>query len=569
MKIMAVDDLKQNRYLLRKLLEGHGYSVETAENGVEALRKARENPPDMIIADVLMPKMDGFQLCRNLKNDEKLKNIPVLFYSATYADKKSQELAMSIGAVGYIIKPIEPDDFIKIIKEIFEKYGKGELKPVENLLEEPVYMKLYNERLIQKLEKKMLDLEREIGERKAAEERIEHLNSVLAAIRNVNQLIIKGNDRDTLLQKACDALVEARGYDAAWLGFSGDGETFAMVKGSGFLEEVSYFCEHIISGDHPPGIRDALARKDHFVVMGKSRECGDCFFESACAGKEAAIIRVEHAGRFFGLLVILFATNVAIDDEENRLLTGVASDIALGLYGMELEEVRKKAEDQINASLKEKEALIREIHHRVKNNLQVISSLIDMQARATEDKDVKDALSETRDRILTMSIIHSQLYEGSDLAEINMKEFVDRLLGQLRSYHVEDTIITHVIRVDDCPFPISVAVPVGLIINELLSNALKHAFKGRGAGNIEVSITASGDGRANLTVSDDGVGLPPGFDIDESKTLGLRLVKILTENQLQGNLEVIRDGGATFKMVFDIECDDRGVSYDERVGTGC
>ncbi|KAF5418335.1 MAG: hypothetical protein C5S49_01880 [Candidatus Methanogaster sp.] len=201
-------------------------------------------------------------------------------------------------------------------------------------------MKLYNERLIQKLEKKMLDLEREIGERKAAEERIEHLNSVLAAIRNVNQLIIKGNDRDTLLQKACDALVEARGYDAAWLGFSGDGETFAMVKGSGFLEEVSYFCEHIISGDHPPGIRDALARKDHFVVMGKSRECGDCFFESACAGKEAAIIRVEHAGRFFGLLVILFATNVAIDDEENRLLTGVASDIALGLYGMELEENR-------------------------------------------------------------------------------------------------------------------------------------------------------------------------------------------------------------------------------------
>ena len=159
MKIMAVDDIKQNRYLLQKLLEGYGYSVETAENGVEALEKVRESTPDMIITDVLMPKMDGFQLCRTLKSDEQLKDIPVLFYSATYTDKKSRELALSIGAVDYIKKPTEPDEFITIIRETFEKYGQGEIRPTENPLEEPVYMKLYNEQLIQKLEKKMLDLE--------------------------------------------------------------------------------------------------------------------------------------------------------------------------------------------------------------------------------------------------------------------------------------------------------------------------------------------------------------------------------------------------------------------------
>jgi two-component sensor histidine kinase len=123
--------------------------------------------------------------------------------------------------------------------------------------------------------------------------------------------------------------------------------------------------------------------------------------------------------------------------------------------------------------------------------------------------------------------------------------------------------------VDDYPFPISVAVPVGLVINELLSNALKHAFEGRGEGKIEVSLTASEGGRINLTVSDDGVGLPPGFDINESNTLGLRLVKILTEDQLQGTLEVTSDGGATFNIEFDIEDDDGGgVSYDEREDTG-
>ncbi|MBK5191343.1 MAG: response regulator, partial [Methanosarcinales archaeon] len=175
MKIIAVDDVKQNRYLLQKLLEGHGYSVETASNGVEALEKARASTPprpDMIITDVLMPRMDGFQLCRELKADKELKDVPVLFYSATYTDKKSQELAMSIGAAGYIVKPIEPDEFIKIIRATLEKYERGELKPIEKPLEESEYVKLHSERLIQKLEKKMLDMEREITERKRAEEKL-------------------------------------------------------------------------------------------------------------------------------------------------------------------------------------------------------------------------------------------------------------------------------------------------------------------------------------------------------------------------------------------------------------
>jgi len=228
----------------------------------------------------------------------------------------------------------------------------------------------------------------------------------------------------------------------------------------------------------------------------------------------------------------------------------------IGMVGMTLDVTEhKKAEDQIKRSLQEKEVMLREIHHRVKNNLQVISSLLNMQARNATDEETKGILSESRDRVRTMSLIHSQLYEGSDLAEINMKEFVDRLLGQLQSYQVGDTRITRVVWVDDYPLPISVAVPVGLIINELLSNALKHAFKGRNEGKIEVSLTASGDGRINLTVSDDGCGLPPGFDINKSKTLGLRLVKILAEDQLQGTLKVTSDCGTTFKMEFDITDD--------------
>jgi len=220
---------------------------------------------------------------------------------------------------------------------------------------------------------------------------------------------------------------------------------------------------------------------------------------------------------------------------------------------MEMEAAHKAADDRVKASLKEKEVLLREIHHRVKNNLQVVSSLLDMQARRARTEDSIDVLTESKNRINAMALIHAQLYESRDLAEINMKGFVNKLLLQLlQSYPVEDTEITKTVSVADYPVPISLAVPVGLIVNELLSNALKHAFVGRKEGKIEVNLTASEEGRINLTVSDDGVGLPDGFDIDKTGTLGLRLIKILTEDQLHGTLEIISEKGATFNIEFDI-----------------
>ena len=519
----------------------------------------------------------------------------------------------------------------------------------------------------------------DITERRAAEERIRHLNSVLQAIRNVNQLIVVEKDRNRLLKKACDALIEARGYDTAWIGFLQDGETFATAVGSGFREDISGLCERVISGDHPPCIKNALLQEDIFTVVDRSGACGDCFLMSACAGKGTAIIRLEHAEKLFGLLVISFAPDVAADEaEEKELLEEVASDIAFALYGMELEEKheaaedalreseeryralfetakdaifltdetgrfvdvneaacnslgysreellklsiseidteptgyeefrkvrkgmakestfevnqrkkdrtllpvevtgnffeiggrrfslaiarditeRKQAEDQIRKSLREKEVMLQEIHHRVKNNLQVVASLLNMQAYATSDQNARDVLTESRNRINTMALIHLQLYGHRDLSEINMEEFVDTLLKQsFQCYQVRDTKITPIIHVTDYPLPISIAVPTGLIINELLTNVLKHAFVGRDKGVVEISLVASKRGEVSLTVSDDGVGLPDGFDINAPKLFGLRLVRILAEDQLQGTLSVIRDrgGGTAFTIEFGVE----------------
>ncbi|KAF5415848.1 MAG: Methyl sulfide methyltransferase-associated sensor [Candidatus Methanogaster sp.] len=274
-------------------------------------------------------------------------------------------------------------------------------------------------------------------------------------------------------------------------------------------------------------------------------------FGEPCMSSDLSVMKTKEPQRFdeFGNLrgeFVYFDVYKAPFWSEEHNLIGI-----VGCSRVVTKE--RQTEEQIKRSLQEKEVLLREIHHRVKNNLQVVSSLLNMQARNVGDKETIEVLSEARDRIKTMSLIHSQLYESRDLAEVNMKGFVDVLLGQLlQSYPVGDARIVSVIRVADRPFPISIAVPVGLIINELLSNALKHAFDGRDHGTIEVRLSASEEGRIHLTICDDGVGLPPGFDISKSKTLGLHLVKILSEDQLQGTLEVTSDGGATFRIEFEM-----------------
>jgi len=180
-RILIVDDDEQNRYLLQALLKTNGYTVYSAENGMEALKIARKNPPDLIISDILMPEMDGFALCREWQKDDCLNKIPFVFYTATYTDPKDEKFALSLGAARFIIKPIDPDQFLEIIREAAaEHLEKGLTAVNEPIEEETVFLKEYNERLIQKLEKKMLELEetnkslqKKIAESRKAKEDLE------------------------------------------------------------------------------------------------------------------------------------------------------------------------------------------------------------------------------------------------------------------------------------------------------------------------------------------------------------------------------------------------------------
>jgi CheY-like chemotaxis protein/nitrogen-specific signal transduction histidine kinase len=160
MKILSVDDKAENLYMLEALLRGHGYEVDSASDGMEALRLAHSGKYDLIVSDILMPRMDGFQLCRELKRDPRLGGVPFIFYTATYTDPRDAAFALSLGANRFLIKPMEPDQFVKALQETLAESASSQREvAVEEPEDEAIYLKEYNARLIAKLEKKMLDLE--------------------------------------------------------------------------------------------------------------------------------------------------------------------------------------------------------------------------------------------------------------------------------------------------------------------------------------------------------------------------------------------------------------------------
>ncbi len=173
MKILVVEDSEDSRILLTKQLRAYGHEVTPTANGVEALEQALTQPPDIILSDILMPKMDGYQLCREWKQNEQLKNIPFAFYTATYTSDEDKKFALSLGADTFIVKPTEPDTLARILSEIFEKAKSGALAPAKVApLETSIFLPEYTKRVVAKLEKKVAQLEAEITRRKQVEEEL-------------------------------------------------------------------------------------------------------------------------------------------------------------------------------------------------------------------------------------------------------------------------------------------------------------------------------------------------------------------------------------------------------------
>jgi PAS domain S-box-containing protein len=214
--------------------------------------------------------------------------------------------------------------------------------------------------------------------------------------------------------------------------------------------------------------------------------------------------------------------------------------------------IQKQAEEQIKASLREKEVLLKEIHHRVKNNLQIISSLLNLQADYIKDSQALAIFKESQDRVRSMALIHEKLYQSKDLARVDFSEYIRSLAANLfRSYKANSDAIALEINVEDVSLGIDAAIPCGLIINELVSNSLKHAFPSGSQGRINIDLKLDREEKFTLVVGDDGVGFPEGFDFRNTESLGLQLVNALAE-QLDGNIELSNGNGSQFRINFTV-----------------
>lgn len=228
----------------------------------------------------------------------------------------------------------------------------------------------------------------------------------------------------------------------------------------------------------------------------------------------------------------------------------------LRMTGIDLDiSERKQAETELKESLREKEVLLQEIHHRVKNNLQVISSLLDLQSQRFTDQVALEVFQESQNRIKLMALVHETLYKYKDFVTLNFSEFVKTLTDYLfRAYQKEASEIVLDLKLDPVRLKLDKAIPCGLIISELISNALKYAFPNQMPGKIFLSLTYDQHKYINLIVQDNGIGFPVNWGAGRGKSLGLQLVNILT-NQLEGTLEINHQIGTEFKISF-LELDD-------------
>jgi two-component sensor histidine kinase len=219
-------------------------------------------------------------------------------------------------------------------------------------------------------------------------------------------------------------------------------------------------------------------------------------------------------------------------------------EIHLTEIAQQKEKYRLLAES-LKESLSEKEILLKEIYHRVKNNLQIISSLLDLQADKVQSDALKSVLSECSMRINAMCIVHELLYQSDNLARIYISDYINNLVNYFYGiYDISTNRVINSVDVDDILFSLDTAIPCGLIVTELLSNCFKHAFPDNKSGKISIAFKKNQD-KSILTIRDDGVGLPKEAELENKKTLGLSLVRNLSK-QLHGDLQIDRNNGTAF-----------------------
>jgi two-component sensor histidine kinase/DNA-binding response OmpR family regulator len=509
--VLIADDNEDSLYFLEQLLMSTGFKVTTAKNGAEAISVALKNPPDLMISDILMPVLDGFALCRAWKQDPRLAHIPFIFYTATYTDLKDEQFALDLGADKFIIKPQEPTDLLRLIDEVLVQHLNTE-KVMETVLQpsDVVYLKEYNEALFRKLDDKIDQIEN-VNKQLSQKDEFSHavLNSLPAQI----------------------AVVDIRGkvlaVNQSWEKYAQDIEEPLFMR-AGIGTSLFDICD---TGLAETSLEQQVIKNVKKILY---KQLVEFEIEShfSISGKEYwFLFRIMPLQKIQGAVLVYF-------------------DIT----------ARKLLEDRLKLTLLEKSNLLSELFHRTRNNMQVISSVLEIQSEYTSNSAVKQVLRETLSRIQALSLVFQQIYKTQNLNQIDLKEYLTELTNLLfASYNTPRDKIALVLEIEREFVLFDIAIPCGLVVNELITNALTHAFPHERTGVIRLCLHRVISGEIEVELIDNGVGLPSDSDIDNMPTLGIRLVRTIVTKQLKGCVNFKTDRGFSCRIRF------KDTLYSERV----
>ncbi|VEP14374.1 Response regulator receiver sensor signal transduction histidine kinase [Hyella patelloides LEGE 07179] len=409
--ILIVDDNPTNLSVIVDYLEDYGLTILVSQDGESSLKRAKYAKPSIILLDILMPGIDGYETCRRLKNESETKDIPIIFMTAL-SSTEDKIKGFEVGAVDCVTKPIQPEEVLARIK---------------------LHLRLRHMSHVQ------------IKQNDALIAEIEHRKIIQKKLSLINH---------RLKQEASN-----------------------RIKAQQALKKLNEDLESRV--------------KERTVLLAKSNQ----------QLKQEVL---EH----------------------------------------------QQTEIKLKNSLVEKEVLLKEIYHRVKNNLLVVASLLEMQASYIDEPEIIKMFKNSQERIYSMALVHEQLYRSDNLQEIDLSIYIKDLLAKISDSHVnQNKSINIEVNTESINLNIETAHSCGLIINELITNALEHAFVDREKGNVWINLLRTDNAEIILTIKDDGMGVPKDFDFNKTDSLGLRLVRILTR-QLEGDIEVDFSQGTSFQLTF-------------------
>jgi len=509
-KILVVDNDELILELMSDILTKDGHEVVSAESGLTALDILKSYTPDVIFIDLVMPNIDGGKLCKIIRGKEKLDEAYVVILSAIAAEKEID--FAGLGADACIVKgPLDKmsQNILSVLHRqdlassrhlSKEALGKEAIHP-RGVTEELLSVKGHFELILEKMSEGVLEI--------TSEGRIVYANPSAVSLINMPEEKLLGAYLVELFSKDDSQRIER-----------------LLKADSGESKEITE--------KSPVRLNEYQVTLDILTIKGD---------ESA-----TIVILNNVTERKRAEKAIRSAHNELERRVEER--TEQLSDANEQLRD-EIGE-RKRAEENLMASLKEKEVLLKEVHHRVKNNLQMIDSLLNLQSAKIKDAGSASLLKESQSRIRSMALVHEKLFQSESLSEISFSGYIRGLTSHLfQLYGMNNNYVNLITDLEDIFLDIDTAIPCGLIINELVSNCLKHAFLNGMDGEIRIGLHEGDTHKITLTVCDNGIGIPKDLDIESTKSLGLKLVKLFVD-QIDGSIEINRTVGTSFKILFSV-----------------